>query len=58
MRTTLSGRMRLAVHDHTILPGIAFTALAVALVVIGVLGSRSVDWAQAIGNLLPGLPWW
>ena len=44
--------------DRTILPVIAIIALAVALVVVGLLRSPPVDWAQVIGNLLPGWPWW
>ena len=57
MRTTLS-RRGLAVPDRAMLPVIAIIALAVALVVIGLRRSPPVDWAQLIGNLLPGWPWW
>ena len=57
MRTTLSRRW-LAVPDRAMLPVIAIIALAVALVVIGLRRSPPVDWAQLIGNLLPGWPWW
>lgn len=57
MRTTLS-RRGLAVPDRAMLPIIAIIALAAALVVIGLRCSPPVDWAQLIGNLLPGWPWW
>jgi hypothetical protein len=57
MRTTVS-RRRLAVPDRRVLPIVAIIALAVALVVVGLRSSPPVDWAQVIGNLLPGWPWW
>ena len=58
MRTTSSRGRRLTMPDRTILPIIATIALAVALVVVGLLRSPPADWAQVIGNLLPGWPWW
>ena len=44
--------------NRTILTVIAIGAVAVALVVIGLLRARPVDWPQRIGNLIPGWPWW
>ena len=43
-------------HDWKIL--VIVGGAAAALVIIGLLRSRPVDWAQRIGNLLPGWPWW
>ena len=39
--------------DPTILPIIAIIALAVALVVVGLLRSPPVDWQQLVGSLRP-----
>jgi hypothetical protein len=41
--------------DPTIFPVVAVIALAVTLVVVGLLRSPPVDWAQLAGNLLPGV---
>jgi len=49
---------RLTTPNLTILPIVAIIALAVALVVVGLLRSPPVDWAQVVGDLIPGWPWW
>ena len=58
MRTTSSKSRRLAAHDRTILPIVAIGALAVALVVVGLLHLGPAGRAPWIGDLLPGWPWW